>query len=48
MNPKAMLSRFSLKPNPSSPHGPLTEDELTALVEFFLILDEWDRKSIIT
>lgn len=23
---------------------PLTRDELTALLEFFLILDEWDTK----
>jgi hypothetical protein len=28
----------------SANSGPLTEDELAALLEFFLVLDEWDRK----
>ena len=27
---------------------PLTRDELTALIDFFLLLDGWDRKKKIT
>jgi hypothetical protein len=31
-------------PEPTTASDPLTKEELDALCEFFLLLDEWDKK----
>jgi hypothetical protein len=35
---------IKVEPEPALTTDPLTQEELDALCEFFLLLDEWDKK----
>ena len=42
------LKTDSITDNLPAPDGPFSKEELDAICEFILLLDEWDRKKKIT
>lgn len=44
VSPQANSPSDPLDPFENNAHEPLTSDEIDALLQFFKVLDEWDRK----